>query len=151
MLNQISVRSLKKNRRTSHPDTKHITFASPMQRTVSYAFFLLFAWPAVAATEKTYAEAWAADHAGTLNVRTRDGTRCDIVTPKNAIEITFASQGQNAIGRALYQAAQMNKRAGIVLILDSKKDAIYRQRLDTTITVFNLPIEVWETGPGVGQ
>jgi hypothetical protein len=81
-----------------------------------------------------------------MNVRLQDGTRCNVETPTHAVQVAFAPKWQEAVGRALYAATQLNKRAGIVLIFQSPKDAIYRQRLDTTIGIFNLPIDVWEVG-----
>ncbi|MGH8046092.1 MAG: hypothetical protein ACREKL_02495 [Chthoniobacterales bacterium] len=104
--------------------------------------------PAFASSEKSYSETWAAANKGTLNVRLQDGTRCDVLTPTHAVEVSFAKDWQDAVGRALYQAAQLNKHAGILLILENEKDSVYRERLDTTISVFNLPIEVWEVGAG---
>lgn len=103
---------------------------------------------AFGASEKSCVKAWAEANKGTPNVRLADGTRCDVATPTHAIEVTFAPKWQEAVGRALYQASQLNKHAGIVLIFTSEKDEVYRQRLDSTIAIFNLPIDVWETGPG---
>jgi hypothetical protein len=119
---------------------------STFMRCFVFLLICLCAAPAFAASEKSYAETWAAANKGTLNVRMRDGTRCDVLTAKHAVEVAFAAQWQDAIGRALYQASQLNKHPGIVLIVEDAKDAVYRQRLDTTITVFNLPIDVWEVG-----
>lgn len=116
------------------------------------AFLLLSALvPAFGRSEKEYGRDWAAAHNGQVNVRSRDGTRCDVLTPTHAVEVTFASQWQDAVGRTLYQAMQLNKHAGVVLIMESEKDDVYRQRLDTMITVFNLPIDVWEVGAGAGK
>lgn len=107
--------------------------------------------PPARTSEKTYAQAWATANKGTQNVRMHDGTRCDVLTATHAVEVTFASQWQDAVGRALYQASQLNKHPGIVLIVEDAKDAVYRQRLDTTITVFNLPIDVWEVGAAAAK
>jgi hypothetical protein len=38
------------------------------------------------------------------------------------------------------------KKAGIVLILESIKDRKYWIRLNTTIKHFNLPIDTWSVG-----
>ncbi len=106
---------------------------------------------AQAASERSHVDAWAAANKGTPHVRLADGTRCDVVTGTHAIEVTFAPKWQEAIGRALYHASQLNKHAGIVLIFKGAQDEVYRQRLDTTVAVFNLPIDVWETGPGASK
>jgi hypothetical protein len=81
-------------------------------------------------------------------VRLPDGTRCDVVTETHAVEVVFADRWQDGIGQALYHATQLNKHPGMVLIMRGANDAMYRQRLDATITIFNLPIEVWEVGVG---
>jgi hypothetical protein len=41
---------------------------------------------------------------------------------------------------------QTKKKAGIVLILENKKDRKYWIRLNTTIVHFNLPIDIWSVG-----
>ena len=122
-----------------------------MHRLVGFAVWLSAIFPAFAASEKSFSQAWALANKGTQNVRLQDGTRCDVLTATHAVEVTFAARWQEAIGRALYQAAQVNKHPGIVLIVEKPADAVYRQRLDTTITVFNLPIEVWEVGASAAK
>ena len=107
--------------------------------------------PALAGSEKGYVEAWAAANAGKTHLRLPDGTRCDVVTATGAVEVVFAPRWQDAVGQSLYHATQLNKHPGIVLIMTGPKDAIYRQRLDTTITIFNLPIHVWEVGAGAAK
>ena len=124
-----------------------------MRTSVTLAGWFLLMWTlsAVGETEKDYVQAWATANHGKMNVRLTDGTRCDVVTSTHAVEVTFAPKWQEAIGRTLYQASQLNKHAGIVLILKDPKEAVYRQRLDTTIGIFNLPIEVWEVGAAAGK
>jgi hypothetical protein len=104
-----------------------------------------------AESEKSYVQAWALAHKGKASVRLADGTRCDVVTATHAVEVVVAPRWQDAIGQALYHATQLNKHPGIVLIMNGPKDAIYRQRLDATVTIFNLPIEVWEVGAGAAK
>jgi hypothetical protein len=116
-------------------------------------FALLAIWlglsvPVLAESEKAYVQTWATAHQGRANVRLPDGTRCAVVTSTHAVEFAFGRKWQEAVGRALYEASQLNKHPGIVLIMEDSGDAVYRQRLDTTITVFNLPIDVWEVGAG---
>ena len=119
-----------------------------MRAILSIALSLCLAGAAVAASEKSYSQAWAAANKGKTNVRLGDGTRCDIVTATHAVEVSFAPNWQDAVGQALFHATELNKHPGIVLIMLSAKDAVYRQRLDSTIAIFNLPIDVWEVGPG---
>jgi hypothetical protein len=110
-----------------------------------------FAFPAKAESEKAFVQTWAAANKGKVNVRLADGTRCAVVTATHAVDFAFAAKWQDAVGQALYHASQLNKHPGIVLIMADAKDAVYRQRLDATISVFNLPIDVWEIGAGAAK
>jgi hypothetical protein len=47
------------------------------------------------------------------------------------------------VGQSAYYAIQTDKKAGIVLILESLKDRKYWIRLNTTIEHLNLPIDPW--------
>ena len=72
-----------------------------------------------------------------------DGTRCDCVTETHAIEFDFGNNWAEAIGQSAYYSLLADKKAGIVLILESMKDRKYWIRLNTTIEYFNLPIDTW--------
>ena len=75
-----------------------------------------------------------------------DGTRCDCVTDTHAIEFDFGSNWAEAVGQSSYYSIQTQKKAGIVLILETMKDRKYWIRLNTTIEHFNLPIDTWSIG-----
>jgi hypothetical protein len=94
--------------------------------------------------EKIYQEKWCAEQKGKTEVSLPDGTRCDCITAKNAIEIEYAKKWYEAIGQSLYYSLQTGKRAGVVLILETKKDYKYWIRLNTTIAHFKLPIDTWK-------
>ncbi len=72
-----------------------------------------------------------------------DRTRCDCVTDTHAIEFDFGNNWAEAIGQSAYYSLQTDKKAGIVLILETMKDRKYWIRLNTTIEHFNLPIDTW--------
>ena len=46
----------------------------------------------------------------------------------------------------MYYSLQTDKKAGIVLILETMKDRKYWIRLNTTIEHFNLAIDTWSIG-----
>ena len=71
-----------------------------------------------------------------------DGTRCDIGTEKHAIEVDFADKWAQAIGQSLNYAFQSNKRAGILLILESTDDERHLIRVNSIIEHYKLPIDV---------
>jgi hypothetical protein len=93
--------------------------------------------------EKWYQEKWCEAHRGQVEVVLPDGTRCDCVTETHAIEFDFGNKWTEAVGQSLYYSLQPGKKAGIVLILETRKDRKYWIRLNTTIEHFNLPIDTW--------
>ena len=96
--------------------------------------------------EKWYQERWCREQGGQIEVVLPDNTRCDCVTDTHAIEFDFGSGWAEAIGQSSYYSIQTEKKAGIVLILENKKDEKYWIRLKTTIEHFNFPIETWAVG-----
>lgn len=78
-----------------------------------------------------------------MEVVLSDRTRCDCLTESHAIEFDFGNKWAEAIGQSLHYSLQTGKRAGIVLILERKKDYKYWIRLVLVIEHFNLPIDIW--------
>ena len=97
--------------------------------------------------EKWYQERWCAQQGGEAEVRLKDKTRCDCLTADYAIEVDFARKWAEAIGQSLGYAFATNKKAGIVLILESKKDYKYWIKLNSIIDHYGLPIDVWKIEP----
>ncbi len=73
-----------------------------------------------------------------------DGTRCDCLTDTHAIEFDFGVGWAEAVGQGLHYSLLTERKAGIVLILETMKDRKYWMRLNTTIEHFNLPIDTWK-------
>ncbi len=96
--------------------------------------------------EKWYQERWCREQGGQIEVVLPDKTRCDCLIDNYAIEFDFGFNWAEAIGQSIYYSLQTEKRAGIVLILETKKDRIYWIRLKNTIEHFDLPIDTWEVG-----
>lgn len=93
-------------------------------------------------TEAHYQKIAAEKYNAQTEVHMPDGTRCDIVTETHAIEVDFADKWGEAIGQSLNYAFQANKRAGILLILESPSDEKHLIRVNSIIKHFNLPIDV---------
>jgi hypothetical protein len=91
--------------------------------------------------EKWYQERWCREQGGQIEVVLPDKTRCDCVTVTHAIEFDFGSGWAEAIGQSAYYSLRTEKRAGIVLILETMKDRKYWIRLNVTIEYFDLPID----------
>lgn len=69
--------------------------------------------------------------------------RVDCLTDYNAIEFDFAVKFQEAIGQSLMYWAYTNKYAGIVLIVEHKKDFKYVRKLVFIINKLQLSIKLW--------
>ena len=68
------------------------------------------------------------------------------LTETHAIEFDFGSSWAEAVGQSAYYALQTERKAGIVLILETITDRKYWIRLNTTIECFALPIDTWNVG-----
>ncbi|MCP4761263.1 MAG: hypothetical protein GY870_05745 [archaeon] len=88
--------------------------------------------------EIVYQKSWCADAFGKTEVRLPDGTRCDCITESYAIEFDFADNYYQAVGQALHYSYSTNKIAGIVLILESKRDNIYWVKLNKIVNNLKL-------------
>lgn len=93
---------------------------------------------------ETYEKKWCKDHSGASQVKMPDGTLAGCITSTHAVAFEFARNWKGAVGRALYNSLESGKKAGIVLILENNKDLAYWKLLDSTITHFKLPIDIWK-------
>ena len=92
--------------------------------------------------ERWYQERWC-EGKGQMEVVLPDGTRCDCLTDSHAIEFDFGKKWSEAIGQSLNYAMQTNKRAGIVMIIETPKDRKYWIRLNSIVQHYGLPIDTW--------
>ena len=118
---------------------------------VSLLFFLIFLLPLNLFAkrehpEKWYQQKWCKEYSGQLEVVLPDGTRCDCMTDTHVIKFDFGSKWTEAVGQSIYYSLQTDKKAGIVLILETIKDRKYWIRMSITIEHFNLPIDTWNIG-----
>jgi hypothetical protein len=115
---------------------------------ILFAMFLLppHLWAKREHPEKWYQQKWCEAQKGQVEVVLSDGTRCDCVTETHAVEFDFGGNWAEAIGQSAYYSLQTDKKAGIVLILETMKDRKYWIRLNTTIEHFNLPIDTRSIG-----
>ena len=92
--------------------------------------------------EAHYQKIAAKKYNGQTEVILPDGTRCDIVTETHAIEVDFADKWAEAIGQSLNYSFQLNKKAGILLILEKPDDERHLIRVESIIKQFKLTIDV---------
>jgi len=71
----------------------------------------------------------------------KDKSRVDVVTDTFAIEVEFASKWAESIGQSLYYAQMLNKKPGIVLIVNGQQENRYIFRLLTVTRKYG--ITVW--------
>ena len=109
---------------------------------VAIALSAFVSLAAYAKRELDYSKPWCAEHNGQAEVVLDGGTRADCVTSTHAIEVERAGHWYQAIGQSLWYAFQVNKRAGIVMIL-GPGDRKYLYRLNSVIDHNDLPIDVW--------
>lgn len=101
--------------------------------------------------ESVYQDYFAAKVGGETEVTCDDGTRCDIVTGTHAIEVDFADKWGEAIGQSLNYGFQLNKKAGILLILEKESDYKYFVRINSIIQHHGLEIDVWKVEAYKGE
>lgn len=94
------------------------------ERVVALAatLFLFSAHP-----ERYYAALMVEKYGGKPEVRLWDGTRVDLLTDTEAIEIDFARKWAEAIGQCLYYAEVTGKEPAIILLAgESDQRFVYR-------------------------
>ena len=67
----------------------------------------------------------------------------DCLTATHAVEYERGKNWAESIGQSLYYSLQTGKRAGVVLILERRKDYRYWLRLNSTIEHHRLPVDTW--------
>lgn len=96
--------------------------------------------------EKEYQQVWCNQKQGSLEYRLTDGTRVDCVTNTHAIEFDFASKWAESIGQSLYYGKTLNKKTGVVLIMENpQNDLRYLKRLQSIASTYD--ITIWTMTP----
>lgn len=96
--------------------------------------------------EKDYQKVWCDAHCGTREVILSDRARVDCVTATHAIEFDFAPKWAESIGQALYYGYALNKKPGIVLIIENAdKDQKYINRVKSVAEIYG--ITLWTISP----
>jgi len=98
--------------------------------------------------EREYQEAWAAERQARTEVVMSNGTRCDIIYSRWAIEVDFADKWAEAIGQCLHYSALTGKKPGVLLIMENEGDDRYLERLVLTSKAKRLG---WVSGGFLGK
>lgn len=91
--------------------------------------------------ESYYQDKFAEIIHGQKEIVLDDKARVDIVTDSFAIEVDFAEKWAESIGQSLYYAEELNKKAGVLLIVNDTLDDRYIKRLMTIAMKYD--ITVW--------
>jgi hypothetical protein len=91
--------------------------------------------------ESYYQKKFAGIMNGKMEVVLDDLARVDIVTDTFAIEVDFADKWSQSVGQSLYYADKLNKKAGILLVVNGHLDDRYVKRL--MAVAYKHGITVW--------
>jgi len=91
--------------------------------------------------ESYYQNNFASQINGRTEVVLDDKARVDIVTDTFAIEVDFAEKWGESVGQSLYYSRKLNKKAGILLIINPTTDEKYLKRL--ILATKNENITIW--------
>ena len=116
----------------------------------AFTIFFIFGTQAEARrlySQDLYKQWWCTKRGGEVEVELSVHVHCDCLTKVYSIEFDFAEKWAEAIGESLYFSKETGKKAGIVLILETKEDFQYWLRLNSTIKHHQLPIDTWIVTP----
>lgn len=74
--------------------------------------------------------------------RLEDGTRCDILTDRFAIEVDFANKWTEAVGQSLHYALVSGRKAVAFLILEEPEDERFVERAKAVRDANNLNMDI---------
>ncbi|MCY4473444.1 MAG: hypothetical protein OXC07_11605 [Kistimonas sp.] len=121
-----------------------------MQRLVTLLLLSFTPWialPAPAVNEAWYQQVWCDGIGGRTEAELDSGQRVDCLTETYAIEMDFAHKWTEAIGQSLQYALLTERKAGIVLILESAQDKRHLALARRVISHYKLPVTLWPLGP----
>lgn len=126
-----------------------IVFLLSLIATVSYSQKVEYEKKTV--VERYYQNGFATIMHGQQEVILKDLTRVDIVTDTFAIEVDFAKKWAESIGQSLHYGLVLNKKPGILLLVDGHKDDKYINILmdvaikhDITVWVMDINNDNWK-------
>ena len=95
-------------------------------------------------SEKHYQAIFAKKMEGKEEVLLPDKTRCDVVTETHAVEVEFARKWTEGLGQSLWYSFQLNKKPGVVLIIEDEKDRRFLVRLKSLLKHRKLDdVQIW--------
>ena len=93
--------------------------------------------------ESYYQHEFAVIIGGQTEVRLANGTRADIVTDKYAIEVDFGAKWAEAIGQSLSYGIELEKQAGILLVISGEDEIRFLERLMPVAVEHGIQVWIW--------
>ena len=93
--------------------------------------------------ESYYQHKFAVAIGGQTEVRLANGTRADIVTDKYAIEVDFGAKWAESIGQALSYGIQLEKQAGVLLVISGEDEIRFLERLMAVAVEHGITVWIW--------
>jgi hypothetical protein len=97
--------------------------------------------------ERHYQDLWCSEQEGQVEVRMKDGTRCDCLTDDMATEVDFAGKFYEGIAQALHYSMLTGRPGGLLLIVEQPKEWKYVVRAQNIIDFYKLPITLYTIEP----
>lgn len=94
--------------------------------------------------EKYYQNKFAEVIKGETEVVLEDRTRVDIVTKTHVIEVDFAEKWAESIGQSLHYEGMLGKQAGILLVIEGRKDERFLKRLMGVAAKHGIDVWIWD-------
>ncbi len=114
-------------------------------RWVGVILFAIFVTTIVHAKHKMPERTYQEKHcAGVMEVTLSDRTRVDCLTDEYAIEFDFAPKWAQALGQSLHYALRTARAPAVYLILESKKDKRFVDRLAPLCDIYGVKLVLIE-------
>ena len=94
--------------------------------------------------ESYYQKEFAKVIDGEIEYVLEDRTRVDILTDDYTIEVDFAVKWAESIGQSLHYANMLNKKAGILLVVNGDSDNRYITRLIGIAFEHDITVWIWD-------
>jgi hypothetical protein len=95
--------------------------------------------------ESYYQQKFAEAVNGETEVVLSDRTRVDVVTATHVIEVDFGYKWAESIGQSLhYQGMVGNKKAGVLLVVEGRKEERFLDRLVGVAAKHGIDVWVWD-------
>ena len=118
-----------------------------MKRILFLIVLLLFSVTMFSQTkqrESYYQKEFAKAIDGEIEYVLEDRTRVDVLTDEYTIEVDFAYKWAESIGQSLHYAKMLDKKAGVLLVVNGDEDHRFVMRLMGVAIKYNITVWIWD-------